>query len=61
MEKDIEGYMVMFPSRLMHQVFPFYESDKERITISGNVGIRTKQICQKGTSSRKNKVSNHAL
>ena len=40
MEKDIEGYI-----NLDIQVFPFYESDKERITISGNVGIRT---CYKG-------------
>lgn len=61
MEKDIEGYMVMFPSRLMHQVFPFYESDKERITISGNVGIRTKQIVTKDFIQEQNKVSNHAL
>ena len=61
MEKDIEGYMVMFPSRLMHQVFPFYESDKERITISGNVGIRTKQIIKKELLQEQNKVSNHAF
>ena len=61
MEKDIEGYMVMFPSRLMHQVFPFYESDKERITISGNVGIRTKQIDTKEFFQEQKKVSNHAL
>jgi len=40
MEKEAEGYMVMFPSQMLHQVFPFFESDGERISISGNVDIR---------------------
>jgi len=40
MEKEAEGYMVMFPSQMLHQVFPFYENDGERISISGNVDIR---------------------
>ena len=40
MEKEAEGYMVMFPSELKHEVFPFYENDGERISISGNVGIQ---------------------
>ena len=39
MEKDICGYMVMFPSAMLHQVFPFYENDGERISISGNINI----------------------
>ena len=39
MEKSAEGYIVMFPSQLLHQVFPFYENDGERISISGNVTI----------------------
>ena len=39
MEKEVEGYMVMFPSELKHEVFPFYENDGERISISGNVVI----------------------
>ena len=39
MEKEAEGYMVMFPSELKHEVFPFYENDGERISISGNVVI----------------------
>ena len=41
MEKQAEGYMVMFPSQMLHQVFPFYENDGERISISGNVDIRS--------------------
>ena len=40
MEKEAEGYLVMFPSKLLHQVFPFYENDGERISISGNIGIQ---------------------
>jgi len=39
MEKEAEGYMVMFPSQMLHQVFPFYENDGERISISGNIDI----------------------
>ena len=43
MEKEAEGYMVMFPSQMLHQVFPFYENDGERISISGNVNIANLQ------------------
>jgi len=32
-----EGRMVFFPAWLSHQVFPFYGTEKERITLSGNV------------------------
>ena len=39
MEKEAEGYMVMFPSSMLHQVFPFYNNDGERISISGNINI----------------------
>ena len=39
MEKEAEGYMVMFPSTMLHQVFPFYDNDGERISISGNINI----------------------
>ena len=37
LSKKDEGTMLFFPANLMHQVFPFYTSDKERISISGNV------------------------
>ena len=33
-----EGRILFFPSWLKHQVFPFYGTKKERITISGNIG-----------------------
>ena len=39
MEKEAEGYMVMFPSQMKHEVFPFYESKGQRISISGNIDI----------------------
>ena len=39
MEKDIEGYLVLFPSKLLHLVNPFYDCEDERITISGNIDI----------------------
>ena len=42
MEKEAEGYMVMFPAQMLHQVFPFYENDGERISISGNINIEEK-------------------
>ena len=29
--------MLIFPSKLRHLVYPFYTSNKERITVSGNV------------------------
>ena len=32
-----EGRILFFPAWLSHQVFPFYECEEERITISGNV------------------------
>ena len=32
-----EGRMLFFPSWLKHQVYPFYECEEDRITISGNI------------------------
>ena len=39
MEKEAEGYMVLFPSSLHHLVNPFYDNDGERISISGNISV----------------------
>ena len=41
MDPEIEGSMVVFPATLGHQVYPFYESDDERVSISGNVYFDT--------------------
>jgi len=32
-----EGMMVFFPSKLRHQVYPYYNCDEQRISISGNL------------------------
>ena len=37
MDKSWEGKLLMFPSLLHHQVYPFYTSDGIRITVSGNI------------------------
>jgi hypothetical protein len=29
--------MLFFPAWVSHQVFPFYGTDEERVTISGNI------------------------
>jgi len=42
-DKSWEGNCIFFDSKLMHQVYPFYTSDKYRISISGNFKISTKK------------------
>ena len=37
MSPEMNGYCCFFPSDLSHQVYPFYTSDKDRISISGNI------------------------
>ncbi len=44
--KDLEGTLVLFPSCMRHQVYPYYKEpgNKDyRITISGNIVLNTKQ------------------
>lgn len=41
MNKEMEGYMAVFPSWLGHMVYPFYTTDDARISISGNVNFET--------------------
>lgn len=38
--KDYEGVICTFPAFLQHQVFPFYTSDEERISVAGNIRFR---------------------
>lgn len=40
-DKSAEGTILLFPSKINHQVYPFFTSNDYRITISGN--IRRKQ------------------
>jgi hypothetical protein len=37
LEKEDEGTILLFPSSLVHQVYPFYLSNKPRISVSGNI------------------------
>ena len=37
-----EGRMLFFPARLTHQVFPFFGTEEERITVAGNIISQTK-------------------
>ena len=37
--KEYEGTMLFFPSKLRHEVFPFYNCEEDRISISGNIFI----------------------
>ena len=37
MDSEKEGVILLFPSRLRHQVYPFYNCDEQRISISGNI------------------------
>ena len=51
MSPDMNGHCCFFPSNLAHQVYPFYTSDKDRISISGNIMYRTGEpnpppVCQ---------------
>ena len=37
LDKEAEGMMLYFPAKLIHIVYPFYNCDEERISISGNI------------------------
>ena len=39
-DKSFEGKMFMFPSQQKHLVYPFYTSNKYRITVSGNLKLK---------------------
>ena len=39
MSDEAEGHLLLFPAGLKHQVYPFYNCDDVRISISGNLGI----------------------
>ena len=39
--------MLFFPSKLNHVVYPFYTSNKNRISISGNVALDPQKIIDK--------------
>lgn len=38
--KEQQGTIILFPSKLIHTVHPFYNSDQTRISISGNLILK---------------------
>jgi hypothetical protein len=40
LDKKDEGRILMFPSKLNHQVYPFYKCDDTRISIAGNILLK---------------------
>tara|TARA_X000000368_G_scaffold400223_1_gene371906 strand:- start:33 stop:707 length:675 start_codon:yes stop_codon:yes gene_type:complete len=44
MDSETEGTMMVFPSTIIHQVYPFYNCDDDRISISGNIYFDPKQL-----------------
>ena len=39
LSSEDEGRMLFFPAFLQHEVFPFYECEEDRVTISGNIRL----------------------
>ena len=40
LSSEDEGRLLFFPAWLVHQVFPFYGTEEDRITVSGNIVIQ---------------------
>ena len=38
--KKYEGTMLFFPSKLYHMVYPFYNCEEDRISVSGNISLK---------------------
>jgi hypothetical protein len=41
-DKNYNNGLLLFPAKLQHLVYPFFTSDKQRISVSGNFGIAQK-------------------
>ena len=54
LDKTQEGSMLFFPAKLKHIVYPFYNCDKERISISGNIRFNTSENSMKQLRSQQN-------
>ena len=44
LEPEDEGRMLFFPSLLQHQVYPFYDCDEPRISVSGNISLNYDKV-----------------
>ena len=40
LDPNWENTLLFFPSQLQHCVYPFYECDEQRISISGNIMLK---------------------
>jgi len=40
MSPEVEGTMVLFPSSLNHEVYPFYNCNETRVSVSGNISYQ---------------------
>ena len=41
LNKKDEGRIVLFPAQLQHVVYPFYNTNKIRMSIAGNILLKT--------------------
>ena len=46
MNPAVEGTMLFFPSKMRHTVYPFYNCDDERISVSGNVMLDSSKLME---------------
>ena len=44
MNPEMEGTILFFPAKLRHGVYPFYNCDEDRISISGNIRLNTTKL-----------------
>ena len=44
MNPEMEGTILFFPAKLQHGVYPFYNCDEDRISISGNIMLNTAKL-----------------
>ena len=44
MNPEMEGTMLLFPAQLQHVVYPFFNCDEDRISISGNILLNTAKL-----------------
>lgn len=46
LNKNSEGTILFFPSKLQHQVYPFFNCDESRISLSGNICLDTSSFIE---------------
>ena len=44
MNPEIEGTLIFFPAKLHHQVYPFFNCQEDRISISGNITLDSSKV-----------------